>query len=226
MEIWPGAAYPLGATFDGSGTNIALFSEVAERVELCLFDDDPEGGDALVETRIELTEVDAYVWHCYLPSVQPGQRYGFRVHGPWDPEAGLRCNPNKLLLDPYAKATWREIDWDPSLFGYVFGEEDQRNDDDSAPHMTLGVVINPFFDWEGDRAPRTTYTDTVIYEAHVKGLTMLHPDVPEELRGTYAAVAHPAVVEHLQKLGITAIELMPVHQFVQDNTLLEKGLRN
>ena len=230
MEIWPGTAYPLGATFDGSGTNIALFSEVAERVELCLFDDGPGNGPQelgdLVETRIELTEVDAYVWHCYLPHVQPGQRYGFRVHGPWDPDAGLRCNPNKLLLDPYAKATWREIDWDPALFSYVFGEEDSRNDDDSAAHMTLGVVINPFFDWEGDRAPRRPYTDTVIYEAHVKGLTMLHPEVPEELRGTYAAVAHPAVVEHLVKLGITAIELMPVHQFVQDSTLLEKGLRN
>jgi isoamylase len=227
MEIWPGNAYPLGATFDGSGTNIALFSEVADRVELCLFDDDPAHPDGpLVETRIELTEVDAHVWHCYLPSVQPGQRYGFRVHGPWDPDAGLRCNPAKLLLDPYAKATWREIDWDPSLFAYTFGEEDSRNDDDSAPHMTLGVVINPFFDWEGDRSPGTAYPDTVIYEAHVKGLTMQHPDVPEELRGTYAGLAHPAVVEHLTKLGVTAIELMPVHQFVQDNTLLEKGLRN
>ena len=225
MEVWPGTAYPLGATFDGSGTNVALFSEVADRVELCLFDDDPEGG-GLVETRVELTEVDAHVWHCYLPSVQPGQRYGYRVHGPWAPEHGQRCNPSKLLLDPYAKATWREIDWDPSLFAYTFGEEDSRNDDDSAPHMTLGVVVNPFFDWEGDRAPRTPYTDTVVYEAHVKGLTMLHPDVPEELRGTYAGLAHPAVVEHLRKLGVTAIELMPVHQFVQDNTLLDKGLRN
>ena len=229
MEIWPGTAYPLGATFDGSGTNFALFSEVAARVELCLFDDPGDGEDAgagLIETRVELTEVDAHVWHCYVPSVQPGQRYGYRVHGPWDPDAGLRCNPAKLLLDPYAKATWREIDWDPSLFAYTFGEENSRNDDDSAPHMTLGVVINPFFDWEGDRRPGTAYPDTVIYEAHVKGLTMQHPDVPEELRGTYAGIAHPAVVEHLTKLGVTAVELMPVHQFVQDNTLLEKGLRN
>ncbi len=224
MEIWPGAAYPLGATFDGSGTNFAVFSEVADRVELCLFDDDGAGG--WEETRLELTEVDAFVWHCYLPSVQPGQRYGYRVHGAWDPAQGLRCNPNKLLLDPYAKATAGEIDWDQSLFGYDFGDEDSRNDDDSAGHMTHGVVINPFFDWEGDRRPHVPYNETVIYEAHVKGLTQLHPEIPEEQRGTYAALAHPAVIDHLTKLGVTAIELMPVHQFVQDSTLLDKGLRN
>ncbi|MCM0620626.1 glycogen debranching protein GlgX [Nocardioides bruguierae] len=228
MEIWPGNAYPLGATFDGTGTNFALFSEVAERVELCLFDDpeSPADDGALVETRVELTEIDAHVWHCYLPTVQPGQRYGYRVNGPWDPEAGLRCNPSKLLLDPYAKATYREIDWDESLFGYHFGEEDSRNDADSAAHMTLGVVINPFFDWEGDRRPNTPYNESIVYEAHVKGLTMLHPDVPEEMRGTYAGIAHPAVIEHLVKLGVSAIELMPVHQFIQDSTLLDKGLRN
>ncbi|HYF73008.1 MAG TPA: glycogen debranching protein GlgX [Nocardioides sp.] len=220
MEVWPGRAYPLGATFDGSGTNFALFSEVADAVELCLFDADG------AETRVELTEVDAYVWHCYLPSVQPGQRYGYRVHGPWDPENGQRCNPNKLLLDPYAKATAGEIDWDQSLFSYNFGEEDSRNDEDSAPHMTHGVVINPFFDWEGDRRLDYAYDETIIYEAHVKGLTQLHPDIPEDLRGTYAALAHPAITEHLTKLGVTAIELMPVHQFIQDSTLLEKGLRN
>ena len=220
MEIWPGQAYPLGATFDGSGTNFALFSEVADRVELCLFDADGK------ETRVELTEVDAYVWHCYLPSVQPGQRYGYRVHGPWEPERGLRCNPNKLLLDPYAKATAGEIDWDQALFSYNFGDEDSRNDDDSAPHMTHGVVINPFFDWEGDRRLNYPYNESVIYEAHVKGLTELHPEVPEEQRGTYAGLAHPAIIEHLTKLGITTLELMPVHQFVQDSTLLEKGLRN
>ena len=220
MEIWPGQAYPLGATFDGSGTNFALFSEVADRVELCLFDADGK------ETRVELTEVDAYVWHCYLPSVQPGQRYGYRVHGPWEPERGLRCNPNKLLLDPYAKTTAGEIDWDQALFSYTFGDEDSRNDDDSAPHMTHGVVINPFFDWEGDRRLNYPYNESVIYEAHVKGLTELHPEVPEEQRGTYAGLAHPAIIEHLTKLGITTLELMPVHQFVQDSTLLEKGLRN
>ncbi len=223
MEIWPGTAYPLGATFDGSGTNFALFSEAADRVELCLIDGH---GAELTEERIELTEEDAFVWHCYLPSVQPGQRYGYRVHGPWDPERGLRCNPNKLLLDPYAKATSGEIDWDQSLFGYDFGDPDSRNDDDSGPHMTYAVVINPFFDWEGDRSPHVPYNETVIYEAHVKGLTQLHPDVPEELRGTYAGLAHPAVTDHLTKLGVTAIELMPVHQFVQDSTLVEKGLRN
>ena len=220
MEIWPGQPYPLGATFDGNGTNFALFSEIAQGVELCLFDE--EGN----ETRVELTEVDAYVWHGYLPTVQPGQRYGYRVHGPWDPGQGLRCNPNKLLLDPYAKATSGDIDWDQSLFGYTFGDEDSRNDEDSAPHMTLGVVVNPYFDWEGDRPPRYLYSESVIYEAHVKGLTQRHPAVPEELRGTYAGIAHPAVIEHLQKLGITAVELMPVHQFVQDSTLSEKGLRN
>jgi len=224
MEVWPGRPYPLGATFDGSGTNFALFSEVAEKVELCLFDTDDAG--ALRETRVELTEVDAYVWHCYLPSVQPGQRYGYRVHGPWDPDNGQRCNPSKLLLDPYAKATAGEIDWDQSLFSYTFGDPDSRNDDDSAAHMTHGVVINPFFDWEGDRRLDYPYNETIIYEAHVKGLTQLHPDVPEEMRGSYAALAHPAITEHLTKLGVTAIELMPVHQFIQDNTLLEKGLRN
>jgi glycogen operon protein len=218
-ETWPGTAYPLGATFDGSGTNFALFSEVAERVELCLFDADG------TETRAELTEVDAYVWHCYIPTVQPGQRYGYRVHGPWDPTQGLRCNPNKLLLDPYAKATAGEIDWDQSLFSYNFGDEDSRNDEDSAPHMTYGVVINPFFDWEGDRRLAYPYNESIIYEAHVKGLTQLHPDVPEDLRGTYAGVAHPAVTEHLTKLGVTAIELMPVHQVIQDSTLLDTGLR-
>ncbi len=226
IETWPGQPYPLGATFDGSGTNFAIFSEVADAVELCLFDDPETPGDDLVETRVPLAEVDAFVWHCYLPSVQPGQRYGFRVHGPWNPEAGQRCNPAKLLLDPYAKATHREIEWDQSLFSYTFGDPDSRNDEDSAAHMTLGVVINPFFDWEGDRHPRVEYNDTVIYEAHVKGLTQLHPEVPDELRGTYAGLAHPAITTHLTKLGVTAIELMPVHQFIQDSTLLEQGLRN
>jgi glycogen operon protein len=220
METWPGTAYPLGATFDGSGTNFALFSEAAEKVELCLFDEDR------VETRVELVEVDAFVWHAYLPQVQPGQRYGYRVHGPYEPEKGLRCNPNKLLLDPYAKATCGDIDWEPAVFSYNFGDPLSRNDEDSAAHMMLGVVVNPFFDWAGDRHPRVPYNESVIYEAHVKGLTQLHPDVPEEQRGSYAGLAHPAIVEHLQRIGATAIELMPVHQFVQDSGLLEKGLRN
>ncbi len=224
IETWPGAAYPLGATFDGSGTNFALFSEVADRVELCLVDVDGKG--VRQETRVELTEVDGYVWHAYLPQVQPGQLYGYRVHGPWDPSQGLRCNPAKLLLDPYAKATVGDVDWGQSLFGYDFGDPDSRNDDDSLQQMVLGVVTNPWFDWEGDRPPRTPYAETVIYEAHVKGLTATHPDVPESLRGTYGALAHPAVVEHLQGLGVTALELMPVHQFVHDDVLLQRGLRN
>jgi isoamylase len=224
QNIWPGTSYPLGATYDGSGTNFALFSEAAERVELCLFSAKKSG--KLVERRVEVTEVDAFVWHCYLPDIQPGQRYGYRVHGPYDPEQGHRCNPNKLLLDPYAKATWREIDWDPALFGYEFGDPDSRNDADSAAHMTLGVVINPFFDWEGDRRPMRPYDESFIYEAHVKGLTQLHPDVPESIRGTYAGLADPSITSHLKKLGVTAIELMPVHQFIQDATLLDQGLRN
>ena len=224
VETWPGSAYPLGATFDGSGTNFALFSEVAERIELCLVDLDESG--RRTETRVDLTEVDAYVWHAYLPEVQPGQCYGYRVHGPWDPAQGLRCNPNKLLLDPYAKATLGEIDWDQSLFGYDFDDPDSRNDEDSLDRTMLGVVINPFFDWEGDRTLRTPYAETVIYEAHVKGMTATHPGVPEDLRGTYAGLAQEPVIEHLQKLGVTAIELMPVHQFVHDDVLLQRGLRN
>ena len=220
MQMWPGRSYPLGATFDGSGTNFALFSSVAERVELCLFDDDD------VETRIEVAEFDAHVWHVYLPSVIPGQRYGYRVHGPYDPPAGLRCNPSKLLLDPYAKAIDGQVDGDPSLFSYRLGAEQERNDNDSAAHTMKAVVINPYFDWAHDRPPKHEYHDSVIYEAHVKGLTMAHPDIPEEIRGTYAGIAHPAVIEHLTDLGVTAIELMPVHQFVDDPILQGRGLGN
>ncbi len=219
-DSWPGKAYPFGATFDGSGTNFALFSSAASRVELCLFD------DAGAEQRIEVRDVDAGVWHCYVPHVQPGQRYGYRVHGDYDPERGVRCNPNKLLLDPYAKACCGHYDWHPSLHAYEFGDPMSRNDEDSAPHSMLGVVVNPFFDWAGDHAPNTAYADTVIYEAHVRGLTVTHPDIPEDQRGTYAAVAHPAMIEHYKRIGITAIELMPVHQFVHDSTLVERGLRN
>ena len=220
MQTWPGSAYPLGATFDGNGTNFALFSEGADKVELCLFDDDG------TETCVELLDVDAFVWHAYLPNVQPGQRYGYRVHGPYDPANGQRYNPNKLLLDPYAKAVDGLVKWGQSVFSYTFGDPDSRNDDDSAADMMKGVVINPFFDWQGDRSPKTPLHETFIYEAHVKGLTQLHPSVPEEMRGTYAGVAHPAVIDHLQKLSVTAIELMPVHQFVNDSTLQEKGLSN
>ena len=220
MEIWPGTAYPLGATYDGSGTNFALFSEVAESVELCLFD------GAGSETRVRLPEVDGFVWHAFLPGVEPGQHYGYRVHGPNEPSQGLRCNPAKLLLDPYAKAIDGRIDWDESVFGYHFGDPDSRNDDDSAAHMPKCVVINPFFDWGVDRPPRRPYADTVIYEAHVKGMTQLHPEVPEHLRGTYAGIAHPVIIDHFIELGITTVELMPVHHFVNDSTLLDKGLSN
>ncbi|SDU70923.1 glycogen debranching protein GlgX [Jiangella alkaliphila] len=220
MPQWPGAAYPLGATYDGSGTNFALFSEVADGVELCLFD------AAGVETRLPLTEVDGFVWHAFLPGVEPGQRYGFRVYGPHDPKAGHRCNPSKLLLDPYAKAMDGTFGWHQALFGYDFGDPDSRNDDDSAPHMPKSVVINPFFDWGNDRSPRREYAESVIYEAHVKGLTKTHPDIPEEIRGTYAAIAHPVILQHLTSLGVTALELMPVHHFANDATLIDKGLSN
>jgi len=221
LEVWPGKAYPLGATYDGYGTNFALFSEAAEKVELCLFD---AAGDQTA--CITLPEVDGFVWHGFIPSIEPGQRYGYRVHGPYDPENGLRCNPNKLLLDPYAKAIDGSFEWDQSLFSYNFGDPDSRNDDDSAANMPKCVVINPYFDWGVDRPPNHEYADSVIYEAHVKGLTMTHPDIPEQIRGTYAAVAHPAIIEHLKSLSITAIELMPVHHFANDSTLVDKGLSN
>jgi isoamylase len=220
MRVWPGSAYPLGATYDGTGTNFALFSEVADRVQLCLFDEDG------TEERVDLAERDAFVWHGYLPNVGPGQRYGFRVHGPYDPASGHRCNPSKLLLDPYAKAVDGDIDWDQACFSYTWGDEDSYNEEDSGPHMSKSVVISPFFDWDSDRPPRTPYNETVIYEAHVKGLTQTHPDIPAEVRGTYAALAHPVMLEHYKKVGATAIELMPVHQFVHDSHLVERGQRN
>lgn len=220
MRIWPGRPYPLGATYDGSGTNFALFSGVAERVELCLFEADG------TETRVDLPEVDAFVWHGYIPALQPGRRYGYRVHGPYDPERGHRCDPSKLLLDPYAKAIDGQIDGDPSLYSYRFGAQDERNQDDSGGHTMTSVVVNPYFDWGHDRPPQHEYHDSVIYEAHVRGLTRLHPAVPEEARGTYSALAHPAVIEHLSTLGVTAVELMPVHQFVNDPALQERGLSN
>ena len=316
ITVWPGTQYPLGASYDGVGTNFSLFSEVAEAVDLCLID--PDG----TERRIRLEEVDAYIWHCYLPNVVPGQFYGFRVHGPWDPANGHRCDPSKLLLDPYGKAFHGSFDGDPSLFSYRMDrpepepepepaeadlEEDApeadsadaaagstpvaaapatpakssastpkkaaadtagaaESDDaaadetdtegtnpedaaaeperepvplhvrppapddmpqlDSLGHTMLSVVINPFFDWQSDRPPRRPYHETVIYEAHVKGMTATHPDVPENLRGTYLGLCHPVIIEHLKSLGVTAIELMPVHQFLHDFVLLDKGLTN
>ncbi|MDN5686935.1 MAG: glycogen debranching protein GlgX [Brachybacterium sp.] len=220
MQIWTGKSYPLGATFDGSGTNFALFSEAAERVELCLIDDDGE------ERRVEITEVDAYVWHVYLPAVQAGQRYGYRVHGPFDPEAGHRCDPSKLLLDPYAKAIAGMASNHHSLYSYSFEDPQQRSTEDSAEHTMHSVVVSPYFDWGNDHPPAHEYHDTVIYEAHVKGLTMLHPDIDDNIRGTYVAMGHPSIIEHLTELGVTAVELMPVHQFVQDGHLVDSGLRN
>ncbi|WP_106506637.1 glycogen debranching protein GlgX [Brachybacterium timonense] len=220
MQIWPGRPYPLGATFDGSGTNFALFSEVADGVELCLLEEDGS------ERRVEITEVDAHVWHVYLPSVQPGQRYGFRVHGPYDPANGHRCDPSKLLLDPYAKAISGMASNHQSLYSYDFDDHAERSTEDSAQHTMHSVVVSPYFDWGNDHPPAHDYHDTVIYEAHVKGLTMLHPDIDESIRGTYVAMGHPVIIEHLKSLGVTAVELMPVHQFVQDGHLIEKGLRN
>ncbi|MGG7102697.1 glycogen debranching protein GlgX [Rhodococcus sp. 24CO] len=289
IAVWPGSAYPLGATYDGAGTNFSLFSEVADAVELCLIAKDG------TETRIRMDEVDGYVWHAYLPSVSPGQRYGYRVHGPYDPAAGLRCDPSKLLLDPYGKAFAGDFDGDRSLFSYDIDAADiaESNDDNTTPdtgeleeptaeetstdetvveeiqdetqaetqaevspdddssdiaidadelvdepstisfpqHDSLGhtmstVVINPFFDWASDRSPGRPYHETVIYEAHVKGMTAAHPGIPEDLRGTYAGLAHPVIIDHLTNLGVTAIELMPVHQFMHDQVLLDQGLRN
>ncbi|MEO5876421.1 MAG: glycogen debranching protein GlgX [Streptosporangiaceae bacterium] len=218
-EVWPGEAYPLGATWNGSGTNFALFSEVAQRVELCLFTRDGE-------ERLQLPESDGFVWHGYLPGVGPGQLYGYRVSGPYKPRRGNRCDPSKLLLDPYGKAFAGDVQWHPSLFSYEVHDPDRRNTDDSAPYMPKTVVINPFFDWGDDRAPRTPYHQTVIYEAHVKGLTKLHPAIPEAQRGTYAGLAHPAMIDHLLDLGITAIELLPVHQNVPEHAFVARGLTN
>jgi isoamylase len=220
MQVWPGNAYPLGAIWDGAGTNFALFSEVAEQVELCLFDDHG------AETRIPLVEVDGLVWHCYLPGVGPGQRYGFRVHGPYEPRRGHRCNPSKLLLDPYGKAIDGQVRWDPAVYSYVLGSPSVLNTDDSAPFMPKNVVINPYFDWGGDQQLRTPYHETLIYEAHVRGLTLRHPGVPDDLRGTYAGIGSAAIIDHLRRLGVTAIELMPVHQSVPEPLLVERGLTN
>jgi isoamylase len=220
-KIWPGNNYPLGASYDGTGTNFSIFSEVADRMELCLFD---EGG---TETRFDLPEVTSFCWHGYLPNVGPGQRYGFRVHGPWNPEEGQRCTPAKLLLDPYAKAIEGQVKWHPAVFSYSFDNPDgPSNNIDSAPYMPKCVVTLPYFDWSDDRHPRTQWHETIIYEAHVKGFSINHPDVPAELRGTYAALAHPKVIDHFTRLGVTAIEIMPIHQFVHDSHLLERGLRN
>jgi len=223
--VWPGRPYPLGATWDGEGVNFALFSESAEKVELCLFD---QFGRREIH-RVPLREQTDQVWHCYLPEARPGLLYGYRVHGPYEPTKGLRFNRNKLLLDPYAKQIQNGLKWHDSHFGYRVGH---RNEDlsfdrrDSAPGMLKGVVVDPAFTWGADRAPHTRWHRTIIYELHVKGFTIRHPEVPAGLRGTYAALATAPVIDHLTQLGVTAVELLPVHTFVDDRHLIERGLRN
>src|SRR5215472_5691033 len=224
MRTRPGSSYPLGATWDGAGVNFALFSENATAVELCLLAED--GAEA---ARIPVTEQTDQVWHVHLPEARPGQRYGYRVHGPYDPNAGHRFNPRKLLLDPYARALDGSLRWSDALFGYVVGhpEGDLAPDDrDSAAGVPKGMVIDSAITWGDDRPPRTPWSETVIYELHPKGFTARHPDLPRELRGTFAGLCCPAVIDYLRSLGVTAVELMPVHQSVSDQALVERGLVN
>jgi isoamylase len=225
MRVRPGSPYPLGATWDGAGTNFALYSGVAERVELCLFSGDGPAPSA-AETRVALTEADGFVWHGYLPGIGPGQRYGYRVHGPYEPARGHRCNPAKLLLDPYAKAVEGVVGRSRAVYGHRPDDPSARSPADSAPFMPRSVVAATGFDWGDDRPPRTPAEDTIIYEAHVRGLTMRHPQIPAELRGSYAAVGHPAVIEHLLRLGVTAVQFLPVHQHASELQLTRRGLAN
>jgi glycogen operon protein len=220
-EVWPGDPYPLGAVWDGVGTNVSVYSSAAESVEICLFDRDGK------ETRITLPEADGYCWHAYLPGVGPGSRYGFRVHGPYKPREGLRCNPNKLLLDPYAKAVDSNVKWHQAIYPYRLGADDTvPNDEDSAAYMPKAIVTDTHYDWGHDRPPRTPWHKTIVYEAHVKGLTATHPAIPPEEQGTYAGLGHPVMIDYLTKLGVTAVELLPVHQFIHDNRLVDLGLNN
>jgi isoamylase len=226
MKGHVGSPFPLGATWDGKGTNFALYSANATGVELCLFN---QPGDTKEAEKIIINECTGFIWHIYLPGIMPGQLYAYRVQGPYEPQQGHRFNANKLLQDPYAKSLAGTIQWNEALFGYQFGNEAQDlsfSETDSAPFLPKCVVIDPAFDWEGDQLLRHAWHNTVIYEAHVKGLTKLHPDVPENLRGTFAGIYHPAVITYLKELGITALELMPVQQFVNDHMLVEKGLSN
>jgi len=221
VESLSGKPYPLGATYDGNGVNFSLFSSVADRVELCLFD--AEGR----ETRHELPEMTALCWHGYFPGLRPGQPYGFRVHGPWAPAAGLRCNPAKLLLDPYARCIVGDVKWHEAVFSHYFmGPQHLRNEYDSAAWVPRSAVVDPYFDWEGDELLRTPWDKTVIYETHVKGLTLKHPGIPPEFRGTYLGLAQPEVIAHFKALGVTAIELMPVQQFLHEMHLVERGRAN
>ncbi|KQS30948.1 glycogen debranching protein GlgX [Dyadobacter sp. Leaf189] len=226
IKVLPGRPYPLGASFDGNGVNFAVFSENADGVELCLFKAE---NDCEEDIKIKIEEVTHHIWHVYVPGLQPGQLYGYRVHGRFEPENGHRFNPNKLLVDPYSRALAGELKWNEALFAYKIGDKEEDlsfSESDSAPYIPKSVVIDCQFDWEDDTRPDIPYHDSIIYEAHVKGLTFTHPDIPEEIRGTYAGVAHPVTIDYLKSLGITAIELMPVHQFVADQHLLEKGLTN
>lgn len=225
-NILPGTAYPLGATWDGKGVNFALYAAHADKVELCLFDEEK---NATETEKIEITESTHQIWHVYIPDVRPGQLYGYRVHGPFEPENGKRYNANKLLIDPYAKAIAGTIDWNETLFAYDWNSEDKDlsfSESDSAPFIPKSVVIDPSYNWEDDRSPNCELHDSIIYETHVKGFTKLHPEIPEEIRGTYAGIAHPVTIKYLQNLGITAIELLPVHHFVTDKGLIDKGLTN
>ncbi|MBA3237676.1 MAG: glycogen debranching protein GlgX [Parachlamydiaceae bacterium] len=221
MKIFPGQPYPLGATYDGAGTNFSLFSEIADRIELCFFD--AEGN----ETRIDLPEMTGYCWHGYVPMIEPGQRYGYRVHGPWDPSEGHRCNPAKLLIDPYTKAIDRHVQWNEVVFPYTFNDSpDIRSDSDSSLFMPRCIVHQPHFDWGGDRRLQHSWQETIIYELNVKGFTSDSIDIPIELRGTYAGLAHPIAIDYLKKLGVTAVELQPIHYFIHEKTLEDQGLRN
>ncbi len=223
--IFPGRPYPQGATWDGMGVNFSLYSEGGTGVELCLF---PALGTSEAKV-IQLRECSGHIWHCYITGIQPGQLYGYRVHGPYEPERGMRFNPAKVSIDPYAKALTGHVDWNAPVFGYELGNPDgdlKRDDQDSAAAVPKGVVVSSFFDWENDRPPLIPLHDSVIYEVHVKGISAAHPDIPDGIRGTYAAMTHPAVVEHLKSLGVTAVELMPVHAFLDDKILLDKGLKN
>ena len=223
LELYPGHPYPLGPTWDGKGVNFSIYAAHATAVELCLF----EENSGQPKSIIKLFERTSQIWHIYIPGISPGQCYGYRIYGPFNPSKGQRFNPNKLLIDPYAKAISGSVNWHESLYGYEVGKDDLTFSElDSAPFVPKSVVIDDSYDWEGVKAPDTSYHTSIIYEAHVKGLTKLHPEIPEDIRGTYSAIAHPIIIKHLKSLGITAIELMPIHQFINDNVLVEQGLNN
>src|SRR4051794_28472709 len=222
--VLPGKPYPLGAKWNGRGTNFGVYSENATAVELCLFDNQNNQTESL-----RLEECTAFVYHGFVPGLAPGQRYGYRVHGPWDPSNGHRFNQHKLLADPYAQAIVGYVQWDQSIFPYTFGGVDpdlNMNEEDSGPGMPKSIVVDSSFDWSGDRRLRIPLADSVIYEVHVRGFSMTNPEIPEELRGTYAGLAHPQSIAYLKKLGIPAVELLPVHHFINDTHLVEQGLTN